>query len=347
MLRLRALIHFGLSTCMLLTSLQSYAFRQTFSSTYEVRKQGGHPDVFDLRRRVESETQSLRLGHAAEGLPFGFSTFTTFKVESADYSSVLLTDSAGLQRPLSDSYPQTLEASVDLEAQVNRGSRQLNLGLFGNLSRSPYARQGLRVGFRQNFFNQSTALGLKVLAFAENQPQSYFLNSNLQWSERPRQTPASEVSAFLEQTFTESWKGMIELSSAKRVGERPRNVGVSLSQAYAVNDRLFARVQLRHYSELRSESLVNERGYFDLNSLELSATAEPLVDLLFTASYAFVVEREWTPWDNKVLQVGSDRYGLALRYALRQVEVDLQTSYGETNTRAYDFQMTGGLTWQI
>jgi hypothetical protein len=147
--------------------------------------------------------------------------------------------------------------------------------------------------------------------------------------------------------ITEKWKSDVELSTGIRIEDRPRNIGGTIKQSYALTDRLFARLAVTRIEELTSYPLLDDRGYFTLNAAEISGSIEPIIDFLISVSYAYVIENEANPVTGQDLQVGSDQYGLAFKYRKGKLGADLNGSAKLTNTNISDISVGGGISWQI
>jgi hypothetical protein len=201
--------------------------------------------------------------------------------------------------------------------------------------------------YTEGFYEKTTLIGARAGAYLARQPDSFYIDVDYVTRERPQLIHGNELALLCDQVLTDRWKAGVELSTAEREEDRPRNVGAALRTAYALADRWFAKLDLERIDELTSQPLKDERGYFTLSAAELALTYEPWVDVLITPSYAWVLEDENDPRTGREVRVGSDQYGLGLRYRKGAWDFELKTAYRVTNTDLTDVMMGGGLTWRI
>lgn len=334
---------------LLLESKQSLAVTQTVTATLQSQDLTGNIDPGNLTgpTQLSELTQSLRYKlDDLESLPSLTISGGLDRVQP-DYSSYLVTERDGTQVPLSDLTPDVPAYAGALNLDWTSGSHNASLAWAGALTQSPFALQSLTLGYAESFYNKTTTVGARFTYFTLDQPDDFYIDENLVTEERPTLIHGTEAVAYVDQVFTERWKGDLELMSGTRVEDRPRNVGATLKQGYAVTDRLFGQLAFTRIAELTSEPLLNERGYFSLDAAELTFTVEPVVDLLLSASYGLVVEGENDPRSGRQAQVGSDQYGLGAQYRRGAWSWESKAGYRVTNTGLYDLGIEGGLSWQI
>jgi hypothetical protein len=295
--------------------------------------------------RVSRFEQTVRYVDEGVGGPWTFSGSLTHA--QPDYSSYWITQKGGDAVALSALDPVRDEFVGALSASWDSGPHSVRLDWAGNVSASPFLTETLTASWSEAFVEKTTVLGVKAQRFVTEQPLSYFIDGNFQTRARPTVVHGWGVSALWDQAVSERYKFGWELSGGAREEDRPRNLGLTLRQAYALADRAFAQLELSRLQELRSDPLLDERGYFALSAAELSFTFEPWVDLLITPSYSYVVENEDGRADGSSLQVGSDQYGLGFRYRRGRWGVEAKGAYRVTNTQLHDLSAGGGVTWQI
>ena len=291
--------------------------------------------------------QTTRIGYEVQGLggPFGLSA--TVRADRPDYSSVLVRNRGGIETPLSAQYPGLTELSAEAKGLYLSGPRRATLSYTGNLNPSPYFTQTLTAAYQHGFYNQSTILGVNAAYMTQNQPESWFIDTDFRNRARPALIHANEVVLFVNQILTDRWKAELSVVSAERVEDRPRNVGVTMTHWYALADRLFLKGLLDYRTELRALPLKDERGYFSAKTAEIALTVEPVYDLLATASYAIVVENESDPRTGREAQVGSDQLGLGVSYLIGRWLVNVQGAYRLTNIGLKAYSIGGGVTWTL
>ena len=338
-----------ISLCLFSMSARAFGAIQSIGTNFEWLSQSGTTTegLSDLAHTNISHQQE-KLIYQIEGVATHFTLSGSMAATQPDYSSLLLRARDGNTTPLSALYPSgRTEFTGEIALDYLRGSHRATLGWLGDLSSSPYSRELARVAYHEGFFNQSTILGVRAAYLGQNQPVDFFINRDFKNQQRATYVHANEIAASVEQILTSRWKTSLEISTSKREEERPRNVGVSLQQAYAITDRLFSRLTLTRISELTSDALRDERGYFSLQSAELAVTIEPIYDLLISASYGLVVEREVDPRVDSETQIGSDQYGLGVSYSRGNWKLNIKPVYRVSNSKVANLTISGGFTWQI
>src|SRR5579883_2249647 len=172
MYRLRPLIF------LLVISLKAEAISQKLTSSLEHQASTGAVATSDpnQRDRVSNESQSLSyfVGELKEH--FDLQTSVVFK--QPDYHQFLIQRADGSTFPLSDLYPSPVETTAEARAGYNQGPHKIYIDYLGTVTDSPFALQSGTLGVEEGFYNQSTVVGLKFTAMQQNQPQSYFINTD-------------------------------------------------------------------------------------------------------------------------------------------------------------------------
>jgi hypothetical protein len=331
------------------TSLAS-AIQQEVSSTYSLSSASGSAGQTSLTGpasgRISSNSENF--GYRIQGLLSQLTLSGGVTLTQPDYSNYLLRDALGQNRSLSASQVNLTEIVGVQSFEWSGGAHTTNLFWSGSLNQSPFSYQSGTASYQISLFEKATLIGVRATYLRQEQPADYFINNRtFQNQARPRVIHASEFVGTYEQLLTDRWKMYFDLSTAYRMEERPRNVGITLGQGYALTSHVTLQAKAARFMELRSDPLLNERGYFSLTSGELALTFEPIYDLLITTSYGLLVEREFEPSTGAETQVATDQFGLGVRYPIRNIELRLQGSLGLTNTTYQILNFAGGLTWKI
>lgn len=265
-----------------------------------------------------------------------------------DYSNyVILDGTTKRQRSLSETESEKQEFIAAPYLQYKKGDLELSSSLGLQLGPSPFARNGGSGLISYAFLSESTKLSLELSRFVQNMPLNYFRDGDRRLRQRPTKILISQTRAFLDQILSSNLKGRLELSSAKRRNERPRQYGGELSFAYAFKDNLFAQTSFSHHFERKNQQLLDERGYFKLWGGNVSLTSEPYYDVLLTLSYALTIEREFLPQQVKTVQRGIDQYLAGIRFEWLSANWDISAMYAQSNTKDKNLGINGGLSWEI
>jgi hypothetical protein len=337
------------------SSLAAHAAVQTVSTQVSGQSVQGTVDPGNLLGQTQVSLFRQTLGYKAEGVGQGFTLSSALTTTQPDYSNYLVIQKNGAQIPLSQllaggssgSGSSGTELSAAASMAWDSGPRSASLSWLGNVNSSPFAVQALTASYTEGFYEKTTLLGARASAYTARQPDSFYIDTAFVTRERPQLIHGNELAVFVDQVLTERCKVGAELSTADREEDRPRNVGGVLRGAYAFTDRVFGQLALTRIDELRSQPLLDERGYFTLSAAELSLTYEPWVDVLISPSYGWVLEDENDPRTGSEVRVGSDQYGLGLRYRRGAWDFELKSAYRATNTDLTDVMLGGGVTWRI
>ena len=288
-------------------------------------------------------TLSQTFGFATDQAAIGLELAASLELAHPDYASSPLVDRGGHPSFLA-SKPETLST---LQGTYQRSTHLAALTTFTHLSPSPFATRGFSIRAGESFNSTATWVFLDFTYLTQDKPSDFYIDSEFRTVERPRLVHAQELSLAAEQLLTERWKARLRLLTSQRMEERPRNFGISLGQAYALDDRWFAKLEGNHVQESRADSLRDERGYLIASSIKGELTFEPAFDLLISAAYTIGIESEDRFSNSRNFQLGTDQYGLGISYPLKSVTLDAQTLYVESNTSAHALQISGGASWKL
>ncbi len=332
----------------ILSSWQISASANTvsYSMSQSIRYQNSTNYIKQDYKKVKSQDVNLGIEvNAAPNLTFS----GNLKSSKPDYSSYLISDSNNQDHKLSDieNNDYQYEHFLDGTLTYQKGNNALNFSLFGNINSSPFLQRGGKLSYYRELFKKTTRLGMGHTYFKQNNPESYFTDTQLQFRKRATRIYGQQTFLSVEQVLNAHWKTRLKTFTGKRKNERPRHYGAELANNVAITDQLFVGLKLKHVKEDRDRELLDERGHFD-SSLALGhITFEPIFDLLVNLSYGVGKERELEPLTGRLVQVGSDIYGVGLNYLLDQFKLEFKGKYTETNTEANDYSVSGGITWEF
>jgi hypothetical protein len=327
----------------------AHALVQTVNLSSQYESISGTPDPSSILSGPSSALSQTRetLGYKLEDVFQNFTVSGTVVNAAPDYSQYLVISKTGNPEPLSNLVQTGNEFSASFATTYAKSSTLATLGWNGSLNQSPFAAQTFNAAAIEGFYNKSTLLGVSLIYGFQDQPESYYIDSDFHSQARPVLLHSLILGTNWDQILTERWKLSLSLSTGTRYEDRPRNIGLSLKQAYALSDRIFCQFTLSDIQELHSEPLKDERGYFSIHTAQLDVTFEPWIDFLITPSYAYVIEGENNPDPGSLFQIGSDQVGLSLGYRKNRLGLNLKTAYRRTNTSLSDLFLDGGVTWQI
>jgi hypothetical protein len=326
----------------------SYALVETAKTSVSVQSLSGNVDsqnTLAVQNSISQTQQNFEFD--LEGIQRNFTVSGSMTIAQPDYSDYLVTERNGVEAPLTSQTSIKQEYSAASHLNWNSGSHNATVGWSGSASSSPFWQQSADASYTETFFNKTTAIGIKGSMGVLRQPTDYFVDLNFITEQRPLLIHSNSAGLTVDQVLAERYRIQFEGDTSDREEDRPRNVGGTFRQSYALADRLFARLDLARISELHFQPLLNERGYFSLNSAEIFLTSEPWIDFLVTGSYGYVVENESDPRSGREVQIGSDQFGIGLKYRHHAWSYQTKAAYRVSNTGIHDTFVQGGLEWQI
>ncbi len=323
------------------------ALQQSVMTAYTMTEVSGSPSLSSGLAASPVGTSQESLNYRIDGIQKYFNYAGGVSVRQPNYGNFIVRDRTGQEHTLRELGNTGNEIASDQTIEAVVGDHRATLGWSGLLSASPLGYHALNASYQHGFFGKSTLLGVQLTYLNQQQPETYFIDRDLRSRSRPRVIHGNEAVVTLDQVLSERWKMSLDLSTAERTEERPRNIGVTLGQAYALANRLTVQGRARRFAELRGQSLKNERGYFTMSQGEIGLIYEPVYDLLVSASYGLGVESEHNP-DTGIDQIAaSDQYGLGVKYSFRDYEILAQGSLNQGNTSYQSSSFTGGFTWKL
>ena len=336
-----------LGTGALALHVYAYAESDQIFTRYDFMSATGTTGTINSTQGVTVNQHMQTLGYRTEGLRHGFDLGLAMITTVPDYSTIQITDRSGNTHLLSQDYSGKPELKGSTDLTYTRGSHRAALSWTGSVSDTPFPSQLLTVGYNEGFLQQTTIIGVSATVAEQRQPESYFIDRDFKTKPRPTLVHASAMILSGEQILTDRWKTRLELSTGIREEERPRNLGATLKESYALTDRLFARLALSDISELHNQALKDENGYYTLRSAQTGLIYEPIYDLLLSCAYTVAMESETDPRIDREVQVGSDHFGLGLKYTYKTWELSMSAAYLITNTSLHGLDFGGGIAWKI
>lgn len=267
----------------------------------------------------------------------------TNRIEQAqrDYSAVYSYAEDGSQVPL----PSVQELNHALELS-RAGSINALVATEGQLSETPYQQRKYQLAFDKLFYEIGTRPFVQYTSMSAAAPSDFYTDPvSFQRRARPRHLQTTTFKVGVDQVATERSRFLIEASLRDRPQDRPRAIGLRLGGGYAVTDLIYAQVHLQHWQEQRTETLKDDRGHFELFSVESLVHFDLSFSSQLSLAFGTIVERETATLVMPNQTVGTDILGVDWSQRLRDVTLKLSSRLYATNTRQNDFAISGGLTW--
>ena len=308
-------------------------------------EQKGAVDAYRLNSRDKS---SSIVGRTQLTLPTLKNFWTIgFSVDSAkkDYSSFLLRDEEGNETPLADTFDQ-IEFSGSASVSYQKGQNAYSLLIGKSLNESPFSFIGGSLSYNYISLNKKRILGVKVVGSVKKQPKSTYIDpNNFQTRSRPEQLTALRYETNWNEALSQKWRVNTILFFGTRKEDRPDHYGSEIRNGYGLSDELTFRVHTGFLRERKTE-LKDDRGHFTALWAEGGLYWELTYDLALEASYGLVIEREKF-LDSRYTKIGTDSYGLKLKYEGKNWTLNSAYIFRETNTGYKSHTFQGGIQWII
>ncbi|MBF0300390.1 MAG: hypothetical protein HQK51_16855 [Oligoflexia bacterium] len=294
--------------------------------------------------RIKSENVNLKY-KMNESESFNYTG--ALSLERPNYDEQIIINERGQKIPLSTVASNKPAPFLSNIIEYSDKDLLISSTIFFHLVNSPYRQIGASIIYEYFLFLRSTIIGGEISYYQQKQPKSFFINNDFRIEQRPLTIHANQAKLFCEQTLTRNHKTKIEVQSSERKKERPRNYGVEISLASALSNRVYSILKTNYITEGKSQKLYDERGYYLLYGADLQITYEPFYDLFFSLSYGLNIEEEKDPRTNFHQRVGSDTYGFGTKYSFSKTSFYILSSYSNSNTGSNDFNLSGGMGWEI
>ena len=262
----------------------------------------------------ENQTgQTLGVQVTSPRLKSGLQITTTYNQIKNDYSSYVIQDQNGTEKKLGSTFQQS-ESQGSLALDVSFQNLSASLSVDSSLGPTPFPSRFYQLTQTTQFNHQLTEVSWSLGSGKMEQPLSYF--TDVQSGERKQRPTTLDFRTYAisaEQVVSEHLRAQIQLEANQR-SDRPTATGLQIQSAYAVSERDFLRLHLLRRQESRQDRLQDDRGYFDLSGGEISYSRYLTYDLVGSAGYGLIVEREDQPARLRKDQLATDVYTLKLDY---------------------------------
>ncbi len=263
-----------------------------------------------------------------------------------DYSNYSLRDGNGGETVLSREFNKP-ESSFAAGVDYLRGSWGVSLNSNASIGESPFTRVQNDLGFSYSFMGDISQLNLKISHSKQEQPKNFYIHPKSgRETSRPTQIEYDGLTLGLGTVHTEKIRATYQLSLGKQ-SDRPSSYGAGGLVQYALSRNDFLGIEVSRYTENQQETLKDERGYFDLSSVEFGYSRYLTFDWLISTKFGLVVEVEDNPQVLRKDQFALNVSTLGIQYEGKQFIAELTAQYMDSNS-AYRASSGGGqVTWKF
>lgn len=274
----------------------------------------------------------------------GFKISSTYVEMKNNYSNFILDNQEGVESKLGDAFNQP-ERNGTLSVDYTKSQLGFNLTHSGSLSESPFKFNLSKLSQTTRFNHDLSQITVAYSFGQVAQPLSYFTNLVTRLRQaRLEQINLNNISVSWDQIQSYRLRTNVMVETNEK-SDRPRSVGVVGRASYALSDRDFIRGETAYYTELRSFSLRDERGYFDLYSGELTYSRYLTYDLVLNFTYGLVVETEDNALAFRKDRFATDVYTLASTYQGTDWSAGLRLQQLVSNLAFQSTIVGGQFTW--
>lgn len=339
MQRLRALIFLNLAAVTALAEPAEISLQTQMTSV------SGNPSIaFPVSQEREGFQQTLTAQSAR--ISSGFRFMGAISNSKTDYSSYSLQDELGNETFLNSQF-NAPERSGTLGIDFDKSITAVNLTHSESLGKSPFPYRFTQLRQTTRFRNALTQLHILFGTGEVQQPLSFYTDAKTaERRNRPTRLPSNKLSAALEQIVTSRLKVYLSAEGSDKA-DRPRSYGGTLRAGYSVTSRDFVKTEFNHFNENHQDPLKDDRGYFSLQSAEVSYSRYLTYDWVTAIGYGLVTEIEDNPQNGREDQFALDVYSVAVNYQGSSWTGGVNLQQQNSNLSYQSFQLGGQFLWNF
>ena len=310
------------------------------SADLSVTPEGGY-----LKKISYQDLTSLT--HTADGWGGGYTSLVTFDRSDRDDNKIFVSDRFGDEKSLHERGESA--TAYHGEAALSRSIGMFDLKLDGrsSLGRDLFYIRQLTVSLTASLLTEGLRLGMDLSRTKADRPLTTFLDRDFRTKFRPTEVTSDSLQATAEQIIGERNKVGVVLSVTGANEERPPHLGLLLQTATALRDTLFVKTAFATQREQRSRPLMNERGYFTLNSAALGVADEPWYDILLECEGTYMQESEIDPRVKEKRALTSRSLGIGASFKRFQPGIEVGALATELDTNEVLLSMEGAIIWNF
>lgn len=344
-------INISLIALISLVSLFSFAAAGTFRSTTDLLNSQGSASTISQDSSMQSRGLTQSFDMISPTLNKNWTISSSVKLSKLD-SSQLTTKGAKGQDILLDAKDNQTTSVLSAGVTYNKGIATSTMMAGQSVDSSVYQTRTFSLESLWTLNSMTTNLGIQFSRLESDRPQNYFFDNffsdaSLRWQLRPNRITRDRWTGSVEQIWNDNYKTRTELWYQQRNQERPQAAGLEIKNGYSLNSRQVLRADIGTASEDRRQTLLDERGYFQMNWLEAAYSQGLTYNFWLTVSYGMLQEIESEPRSGRKTQMGSDIYGLKALYSGRGWKASIKWESLESNNDFKSQQMQGALEWEI
>ncbi len=329
----------------------SFASAGSVKTSLDLNQNQGNASSLNQESSATTAGKSQSIEISSPTLKKYWTVLATVKMTTLDSSQLDVKSASGKDVHLDESKNQTTTVGTG-GFTFSNGTYQSTLKYGSSLDSSLFQTRNLTFENNYNLNSQTTSLGLLFSKAENDRPENYFFDNyfsdgSLNWKPRPTRVTKNKWQGSVDQLWNDNYKTRTELFYLERNQVRPQSAGLIFKNSYSFNSRQIGRVDLGTAADDKSQDLLDERGYFQMNWIESSWTQAINFNLWCSASYGVIQEIESEPRLSKKTQTGSDVYGLKLKYFGKAWTADIKWESLESNTNFRSQQFNGALEWEI
>ncbi len=235
-----------------------------------------------------------------------------------------------------------------LNASYIRGPVQVSIQSLVPVNQTLIESRALLASVGYKLRQDTISLELSVADNLQKYPSGFYVDPLF----RTRTIPEKYRQTTTGFSYSQAINSKVKIGGQARFTDhhsyRPWSLHLRSAVKYAIKSWAFLGFSAQYASDLNDQTMPRDgSGFYSWTALQSEATFEPMLDLLLSASYGWILERETNASETRKSKLGGDQVGLKAQYSFSQFTINAGGSmlWHGTNARRSAFQ--GGITWTL
>lgn len=260
-----------------------------------------------------------------------------------DYANYLIYSRDGKESSLGSSF-SGLERQAKGSVDYKNKWFGLNVGYGATIGTTPFMSRQWHISESNQLWDGFSTLSFEFQQNQKSQPLSYYTDpGSAARVAYATQITSRNSSIAWEQIMSENWRARWKTSFLTQTS-RPFSLGNELFQSFALDQSNFLMLDLSKYSDSHG-AILDDRGYFDVKSMDLKYSHYLNYDWVISGSYGLVVEKEDNRKTSKITQLATDVFAVNLGYEGKAWKFEISPQYTQSNQNYKSYAMNGSMTW--
>ena len=235
-----------------------------------------------------------------------------------------------------------------LNASYIRGPLQINLQSVIPVNDTLIKSRAIQASVGYKLRKDTLSLELSLGDNLQEYPAGFYVDPLF----RTRTVPEEYRQTTTGISFSQAINSKVKLGGQLRLTDhhsyRPSSLQARAAVKYALKSWAFLGFSAQHATDINEKTEpLDGSGFYQWTALQSEASFEPMLDLILSASYAWILEHETSAGNTRTAKLGADQVGLKAQYTFSQITVDAGGSVLWHSTKARRAAFQGGVTWTL